>query len=108
MAARRYSLQKHNKARPKKSSVETDDEYQRKVEVWQTQQPLDVELQVKGNSKTQAYYYTRRIPHQINRIKQLQQRYQRTVFLQEENDPSHGNRSYNYVAARLNPIESIW
>jgi hypothetical protein len=108
VAVRRYSLQKHNKARRKKSSAQTDDEYQRKVEVWQAQQPLDVELQVKGNSMTQAYYTRHILPHHINRIKQLQQRYQRTVFLQEDNDPSHGNRSYNNVAARLNPIESIW
>jgi hypothetical protein len=74
----------------------------------------------------QIFYTKHILPHHINHIKWLEAKKKHRFWFQEDNDPSHGTRSINNVAARvkrdadiqillhpaqspdLNPIESIW
>ena len=72
-------------------------------------------------------FYTREIlPQYIQEIKALEERYHHRFWLQEDGDPSHGNKSTNNPCYRmkraadlwilthpaqspdLNPIEAIW
>ena len=75
---------------------------------------------------TQKFYAEHILPQHIQQIQELEARYKRKIWLQEDGDPSHGNRSMNNAPARLkreadvqilthppqspdlNPIESIW
>ena len=113
--------------KPRKSSVETEVEYRKKVEDWQASLPHPFEVKGSGNSMTQKYYTEHIPPAQIDAIKNLEMRYPRhEIRLQEDNDRSHGTASTNNPARRLkiasgirllrhpaqspdlNPIESIW
>ena len=85
-----------------------------------------MEIKPKGNSMTQKFYTETVLPHHIEHIKWLEAKYKRKFWFQEDNDPSHGTRSKNNVAARakrasdlqilvhcaqspdFNPIEAIW
>ena len=111
---------------PRKSSVETEAEYRQKVEDWRASQPHIPEVKGGGNSMTQKYYAEHVLPKHIEAVQCLEQRYRRKIWLQEDNDRSHGTRSTNNPAWRLknasriwilrhpaqspdlNPIESIW
>jgi len=75
---------------------------------------------------TQKYYTKTVLARHIEHIKWLEAKYKRKFWFQEDNDPSHGTRSKNNVAARakrasdlqillhcaqspdFNPIEGIW
>jgi transposase len=75
---------------------------------------------------TQAFYTKHVLPVYIQRIKELEDRYERRFYLQEDNNLSYGTRSdYNVAACLkqkngswtlqyspnspdLSPIESIW
>ena len=74
----------------------------------------------------QVFYAEYILSHHIKHIKWLEAKKKNKFWFQEDNDPSHGTRSENNVAARakrnahikillhpaqlpdLNPIESIW
>jgi hypothetical protein len=119
-------VKQHNKARRRQNKVESDPQYQQRLREWEAQNPPEIELKPKGNSMTEAFYSQCVLPIHINRIKQLEERYDRRFYLQEDNDPSHGTRSDHNVAASkkrklgittlrhspnspdLSPIESIW
>ena len=113
--------------KPHKSSVETEAEYRKKVEDWQASLPHPFEVKSSGNSMTQKYYAEHILPAHIKAVKDLELRYPgHQIWLQEDNDRSHGTASTNNpprrlkIASRvsllrhpaqspdLNPIESIW
>ncbi len=75
---------------------------------------------------TQKFYAENVLPYHIDHIKWLESHYNRPIYFQEDNDPSHGTRSLHNVARKakqdshlsiihhpaqspdLNPIEGIW
>jgi hypothetical protein len=75
---------------------------------------------------TQAFYAKEILPRHIKEIKMLEARHKHRYYLQEDGDPSHGNRSQNNPCQRLkrdsdllihthppqspdlNPIEACW
>jgi hypothetical protein len=116
-------------SRPRQSSVETSEQHReaiRAFEAAEKEEKIDTSIRIKGNSMTQIFYTKNILPTVIDRIKQLETRYKHSFLLQEDNDGSHGTRSFNNPAARLkrgrdvqlhthpaqspdlNPIESIW
>ena len=100
-------VKRHNKARPRQSKVESDEHYQKKLQEWEAQKAPDAEVKPKGNSMTQIFYTKHVLPVYIKRIKELEDRYERRFYLQEDNDPSHGTRSDHNVAARLKRKKGI-
>lgn len=111
--------------KPRKSKYQSTETYQQKVKDWAANLPHDCEVKPKGNSMTQQYYTEKLLPGYIRVIEQGKRRYGRAI-LQEDNDPSHGTKSTNNVAAELkqkhgieilihpaqspdlNPIEAAW
>ncbi|KAF2420200.1 hypothetical protein EJ08DRAFT_598550, partial [Tothia fuscella] len=79
-----------------------------------------------GNAITQAFYAEKILPQHIKEIQALEAHYSYRFRLQEDRDPSHGNRSSNNPCAKLktaagllilvhppqsldlNPIELCW
>ena len=75
---------------------------------------------------TLKYYAEKILPKHIDEVKRLQERYHHQHYLQEDNDGSHGTRSWDNPARRLktdagiallthpaqspdlNPIEGLW
>ncbi len=112
--------------RPRKSSVQTQEEYEQDVREWEASQPPQVDIKPKGNSMTQKFYTENVLPHHIKHIHELEARYKHTIYFQEDNDGSHGTRSAVNIARQLkeaahitsiphppqspdlNPIEPIW
>ena len=84
-----------------------------------------VEVKIKGNSMTQKYYAQHILPLHLDELDRLEAKYKQKFYFQEDNDGSHGTRSYHNPPARLkrermaqllwhpaqlpdlNPIESI-
>jgi hypothetical protein len=113
-------------ARPRKSKYESQEEHEECVRRWEARQPPEVDVRPKGNSMTQLFYSEQVLPHHIEHIKQLEARYSRQIYFQEDNDGSHGTRSANNLPRQLkeashltmlthppqspdlNPIEPIW
>ena len=112
--------------KPRHGKNETEEEY-RQSDRYKAQEASipDVEVKPKGNSMTQKYYTENILPHHIQSIEEARAQGRRPI-LQEDNDPSHGTRSYDNFAARhkrsnnidpfihpaqspdLNPIEACW
>jgi hypothetical protein len=116
-------------SKPRPSSVETIEQYQEAIRAFEAakkEAKIDTSVRIKGNSMTQVFYTKNILPLAIDEIERLQAKYQHAFQLQEDNDGSHGTRSYNNPAAHLkrqrmvqththpaqspdlNPIESIW
>lgn len=75
---------------------------------------------------TQEFYSREILPKHIEHIKWLEKHHKHQIYLQEDNDPSHGTHSQNNIVKQLktksrlymlthpgnspdlNPIESIW
>ena len=120
-----YTEKPKRPSKPRRSRYETDEEYKARVQEWEAEKPHEVEVKPKGNSMTQAYYTERILPICVNAVQASRIQRGRGI-LQEDGDPSHGNRSYNNVAVQyrranwietlnhppyspdLNPIEGIW
>jgi hypothetical protein len=112
--------------KPRKSGVQTKEEYEKIIEEWTKDQSAGIEIIPKGNAMTQKFYAEKILPQHIDQIKSLEAHYQHQFYLQEDGDPSHGNKSTNNPCARLkkdaglqilihpaqspdlNPIESLW
>lgn len=112
--------------KPRKSSVQSDDDYQAALQAWQEVADHDVVVQWKGNSMTQRFYTDSILPKHIEHIQWLQTKYNHRIFFQEDNDGARGTRSLENIARRaktdagltllthpaqspdLNPIEAIW
>jgi hypothetical protein len=107
---------------PRKSKYETQEQYQTRYKVFEDTQPKE-DTVTKGNCMTQAQKI---LPEHIKQIKTLEEHYNHRNYLQQDGDPSHGNRSQNnppwqlkrdadlLILAHpsqspdLNPIEACW
>ena len=103
-----------------------EEEYQQRLREWEANLPKKPDVKVPGNLMTQAYYTDKLLPGYVNAIRDAQIKGREHAILQEDNDPSHGTRSLNNVAAKLkkdkniellkhpanspdlNPIEACW
>jgi DDE superfamily endonuclease len=112
--------------KPRRSKYEDDNQWQKRLREFEASLPHDVEIKPKGNSMTQKFYVEKVLTEHVEHIKWLEAKYKRKFWFQEDNDPSHGNRSTDNVVARfkraselqllyhcaqspdLNPIEAIW
>jgi hypothetical protein len=112
--------------KPRKSSVQTQEEYECIVKEWETERLSKADLRPRGNVMNQPIYCAEVLPHHIQQIQWLQKRHKHQFIFQEDNDPSHGTRNPDSLPARLkgnahiktlihpaqspdlNPIESIW
>jgi hypothetical protein len=107
---------------------QSDEQYKERVEAWEASQP-EVEVTPKGNAVSQEFYTRDVLPKHITEIQALETHYKHhkhRFLLQEDGDPSHGNKSTDNPCARLkrdadpqilihpaqspdlNPIESCW
>ncbi|KAF1817365.1 hypothetical protein P152DRAFT_478359 [Eremomyces bilateralis CBS 781.70] len=123
---------------PRKSSVETVEEYEAKLAKWNDESHHPVEVKRKGNSMTAKYYAENLLPLYIDEINAARVERDGGCFgvddwgdgahmiLQEDNDRSHGttqgkslprslkDRCWIYrlkhpaQSPNLNPIEAIW
>jgi hypothetical protein len=116
----------YQRSRPKRSSVETDAEYQKKVDAYDLAKFRKIAATPKGNSMTMDYYCDKILPHHIAFLDAMRAKHGRTFEFIEDGDPSHGMRTTNNRAARmkkdadiinhwhpaqspdLNPIEAVW
>jgi hypothetical protein len=87
--------------KPRKSSVQTQDEYEKVIQERNQAQSAGVEFIPKGNIMTQIFYTEKILPQYIQQIKELEAHYQTQYWLQEDGDPFHGNKSINNPCARL-------
>jgi hypothetical protein len=110
---------------PQKSKYETQEQYQSRRKVFEDTLPKE-DTVPKGNCMTQVFYAQEILPEHIKQIKALEEHYNHRYHLQEDGDPSHGNRSQNNPPWRLkknadllilvhppqspdlNPIEACW
>lgn len=92
---------RHNRSYPRKSGVETQDEFSSKIQAHKEDIASEPEQQIKGNSMTQIFYTQHILPKHIERIKQMEERYSHQCWLQEDNDSSHGTKSNWNPAAKL-------
>jgi hypothetical protein len=113
-------------SKPRKSMYESSEQFEERLKQFEASQPHEVEIQAKGNSMTQEFYKDNVLSHHIAFCEKLKKRLHHKIYLQEDNDPSHGTRSQknvcrdarlashlqNYVhpaqSPDLNPIEAIW
>jgi len=111
--------------KPRKSKYETVAQHQERVQQWERSQPQAIVLP-RGNSMSQEFYAREILPKHIEQIKALEERYHCRFWLQEDGDPSHGNKSTDNPCQRLkraadlqilihpaqspdlNPIEACW
>jgi hypothetical protein len=111
--------------KPRKSKYESEETWQSRVKVWEDAKPKE-DTTPKGNCMTQVFYAKKILPEHIKQIKALEERHGKRYRLQEDGDPSHGNRSFSNPPAQLkrdadllilvhppqspdlNPIEAIW
>ena len=114
----------------RRPTTETPEQYKQRLEEWKEHLPHNPEIKPKGNSMTQAYYVEQILPGLIDEIQRLRlilPEYGGDVILQEDNDPSYGQRSGPQGAANklrevnwiqtlkhpaqspdLSPIEGLW
>lgn len=120
------SIKLYKPRRPRKSSVETEDEHLKAISNWLDGGEHPLKVQAQGNSMTQEFYAEHILPLHIKHIKWLEQKYKRQVVFMEDNDPSHGHRNtrsrpmqlklnagittlqHPAQSPDLNPIEPIW
>lgn len=111
--------------KPRKSKYESEEQHTARVKVWEDTKPKE-DTTPKGNCMTQVFYAEKILPQHIEQIQALERRHGRRYRLQEDGDPSHGNKSYNNPCAQLkrdadllilvhpaqspdlNPIEACW
>lgn len=60
-----------------------------------------MEVMPKGNAMSQEFYVREIFPKYIEEIRAFEKRYNRRIRLQEDGDPSHGNRFMNNLPARF-------
>jgi transposase len=110
---------------PRKSKYETQEQFKARLKVFEDTQPKE-DTTPKGNCMTQVFYARQVLPEHIKQIKLLEERHNHRYYLQEDGDPSHGNRSENnppWLLKRdsdlavfihppqspdLNPVEACW
>jgi hypothetical protein len=111
--------------KPRKTMYQTDKQHQQAVQEWERSQPQAAVIP-KGNAMSQEFYAREILPQYIQEMKTLEERYHHRFRLQEDGDPSHGNKSTDNPCQRLkraadlqilihpaqspdlNPIEACW
>jgi hypothetical protein len=111
--------------KPRQTMYQTDTQYKDVLKAWEAAQP-DAEVIPKGNAMSQQFYAKEILPEYIKQIKALEAHFHKRFYLQEDGDPSHGNKSTDNPCARLkrdadllilihpaqspdlNPIEACW
>jgi hypothetical protein len=86
--------------KPRKTMYQSDEQHKKEVEAWEAAQPA-AEVIPKGNAMSQEFYAKEILPKHIEEIKALEKHYHHRFRLQEDGDPSHGNKSANNPCARL-------
>lgn len=112
--------------RPRRSSVQTKEEYKEVLEAWHKMMKLQGLIEPRGNSMTMDEYANEVLPHHIQHIHKLEAKYKQPIYFQEDGDPSHGHRTPSNAPTQLkvdshltllthppqspdlNPIEAIW
>jgi hypothetical protein len=70
--------------KPRKSSVEREEEYKEKCRLWDDAQPHKTEIKSTGNSMTMLFYVENILPPHIARIKEPERKYKYCLYLQED------------------------
>lgn len=112
--------------KPRKSSVETDKAFQKKIDAWELDKFRAQKAIPKGNAMTIDFYTEVILPKHIEFLNQMKKRYGRDLYFEEDGDPSHGIRTSHNKAAKLkqqhgivshphpaespdfSPIEAMW
>jgi hypothetical protein len=111
--------------KPRTRKWELEEEYKKRVEVWEAELPHQVVVKPKGNAMTQKYYVERLLPIYCNTVIEAKAWKSSPWLLQEDNDPSHGTKKKglatrykrdNHIVCiihppqspDLNPIEACW
>jgi hypothetical protein len=102
------------------------EQWEHRIQIWESEKPIDFEVNPKGNSMTQKFYAKHILPKHLEQIQQLKKEFNCEIYLLEDNDPSHGTRSKHNVcivlkqaagvvciihpaqSPDLNAIEAIW
>ncbi|KAF2726413.1 hypothetical protein EJ04DRAFT_453448 [Polyplosphaeria fusca] len=129
-------LQKGSRPR-RRPMTETEEDYKKRLALWEAEQPRKVDVVRKGNSMRGSYYTKKLLPvyrDALNRLSSRSNTYRKAVptrqrynwYLQEDNDPSHGTKIPQSLPALykqeqgletfwhppnspdLNPIEAVW
>ncbi|KAG4440976.1 hypothetical protein IFR05_003540 [Cadophora sp. M221] len=94
---------------------ETKAQYIERIKEWEATKPHKVEKKVAGNHITQKYYVERLLPIYIEEVSKLRLRDEKSVYLQEDRDPSHSMRKQglakafkdaNWVVNHIHPAQS--
>lgn len=93
--------------KPRKSSVETDKDYQKKVDEWEFEKWKKQKAIPKGNAMTIDYYTKEVLPKHIEFLERMKESYGRDFEFEEDGDPSHGMRTSNNKAAQLRKQHNI-
>ena len=86
--------------KPRKTMYQTDEQHQQAVQEWEQSQPQAAVIP-KGNSMSQEFYAREILPQYIQEIKALEERDHHRFRLQEDGDPSHGNKLTDNPCQRL-------
>jgi hypothetical protein len=114
------------RTKPRKSSVETAEEHQAKVDAWEFDKFKKQKEIPKGNAMTTKFYTEEILPKHIEFLEAMKEKYGYDFEFVEDGDPSHGMRTSHNMAARLrqkhkivthkhpaqspdfSPIEAMW
>lgn len=100
-------LEKVIRTKPRKSSVETAEEHQAKVDTWEFEKFKKQRDVPKGNAMNIKYYTEEVLPKHIEFLERMKEKYGYDFELVEDGDPSHGMRTSNNMAARLRQAHGI-
>ena len=108
--------------KPRKTKYVSDADYQQQLIDWQASLPSPP----RGNAMTQVYYTARLLPLYVAEMQSHRIQHGLDCMFQQDNDPSHGTRSYDNLPKRflnrnwiavlvhppqspdLSPIEACW
>ncbi|KAF1965478.1 hypothetical protein BU23DRAFT_561027 [Bimuria novae-zelandiae CBS 107.79] len=96
--------------RPRKYKYETWQKYKERLTEWELKCPPAIKGDVGGHHMTQEYYTEHILPSYIDAVQQARigaTIEQREWLLQEDNDPSHGTKSFNNVSRKLKDVNWI-
>jgi hypothetical protein len=86
-----YEVEPPYPSKPRRRpTIETQEEYELRVQEWEAGKPLRVDVKVQGNHMTQKYYVNKLLPIYVNFMYQMNREYPGPWLLQEGGDPSHG------------------
>ena len=111
--------------KPRQGLGESEEGFQQRQLYWEATRPHWADVKPKGNSMRQTYYVDKILSYYIEQLHAIKAQFGRAILL-EDNDPSHGTKTWGNIAAQtkranqielllhppysgdLNPSESIW